>query len=105
MACGDYANSALQYFLEFRFLDGIVCWYGDQVGVTVFMLFFFAGTFLALYSATSSVMLPVIVIIVLAPLIAALLPAIGVQFVVVVLILMLALAGFTLFRSSSQPRI
>jgi hypothetical protein len=105
MACGDYPNDTLQYFLEFRFLDGIVCWYGDQLGVSVFMLFFFTATFAALYAATGSIMLPVVVLIVLAPLVAVLLPAIGLQLTVVVLILMLAIAGFTLFKTSSQPRI
>lgn len=100
MACGDYPNDPLQYLLEFRFMDSIVCYYGDQLGVTVFMLLFFSATFLGLYQASDSVMLPVVVLIVLAPLVGVLLPAIGIQFIVAVLILMLSIAGFILYQAS-----
>lgn len=100
MACGDYPQHPIEYFNEFRFVDGIVCYYGDQIGVSVFMLVFFAGTFLGLYQATGSIMLPVVVLIVLAPLMAVLLPAIGLQFIVVVLVLMLAIGGFWLYQAS-----
>lgn len=100
MACGDYSKHPIEYFNEFRFIDGITCYYGDQLGVSVFMLFFFTTTFLGLYQASGSVMLPVVVLIVLAPLIAVLLPALGIQFIVVVLVLMLAIAGFWLYQSA-----
>ena len=102
MACGDYPQHPFQYFTDWRFLDGIVCYYGDQLGVSVFMLVFFTTTFLGLYQASGSVMLPVVVLIVLAPLVAVLLPAIGVQFIVVVLVLMLAIAGFWLYTSAGR---
>jgi len=100
MACGTYPDHPYEYFANWRFVDGIVCYYGDQLGVTVFMLMFFAATFLGLYGATDSIMLPVVVLIVLAPLVSVLLPAIGIQFVVVILILMLGIAGFMLYASA-----
>ncbi len=100
MACGDYPQHPIEYFLEWRFMDGVVCYYGDQLGVTVFMLMFFTATFLGLYQASGSIMLPVVVLIVLAPLVAFLLPAIGVQFIVVVLVLMIAISGFWLYQAS-----
>lgn len=102
MACGDYPQHPLDYFLEFRFIDGVVCYYGDQIGVSVFMLVFFTMTFLGLYQASGSVMLPVVVLIVLAPIMAVLLPALGVQFIVVVLVLMIAIAGFWLYQASGS---
>lgn len=98
MACGAYPNDPLQYFLEFRFLDGAVCYYGDEIGVTVFMLIFFGATFVSLYQASGSVMLPVVVLIVLAPLVMVLLPAIGTQFVAVIMLLIMAIGGFWLYQ-------
>jgi hypothetical protein len=103
MACGTYPDHPFNYWTDFRFIDGVVCYYGDQIGVTVFMLLFFTGTFLGLYQASGSIMLPVVVLIVLAPFVAVLLPALGVQFIVVIVLLMLATAGFWLYVSAGQP--
>lgn len=100
MACGQYPKHPIEYWLDWQFVDGVTCYYGDQIGVSVFMLVFFLGTFLGLYQASGSVMLPVVVLIVLAPVVVVLLPAIGVQFAVVILILMLAVAGFWLYQSA-----
>lgn len=102
MACGDFPQHPIEYFYNWRFMDGAVCYYGDQLGVTVFMLVFFGATFLGLFKASGSVMLPVIVLIVLAPLVMVLLPAIGVQFVVVILVLMLAISGMWLASQSGS---
>lgn len=103
MACGDYPQHPIEYWADFRFIDGIVCYYGDPpIGVTVFMMVFFTGTFLGLYQASGSIMLPVVVLIVLAPLVAVLLPALGLQFIVVVLVLMLGAAGFWLYQSAGS---
>jgi len=102
MPCGDYTQHPIEYWADFRFIDGVVCYYGDQVGVGVFMMVFFAMTFLALYQSTGSIMLPVVVLIVLAPIMAVLLPALGIQFIVVVLVLMIALAGFWLYITSGS---
>lgn len=93
MACGAYPESPIQYFLEWRVLDGVVCTFGDQIGVGVTMLIFFGVTFLVLYQASGSIMVPVGAIIVLAPVVMTLLPAVGVQFVAVITIVMLAVAG------------
>lgn len=102
MACGAYPNEPIRYFLEWRFVDGAVCYYGDQIGVTVFMLIFFGATFIGLYQTSGSVMLPVTVLIVLAPIMMLLLPAIGVQFVAVVLVLMMGIGGFWLYLRAGQ---
>lgn len=102
MSCGDYPQHPIEYWADFRFIDGVVCYYGDQVGVSVFMLVFFSMTFLALYQSTGSIMLPVVVLIVLAPIIALLLPAVGLQFIVVVLVMMLAISGYWLFQSAGS---
>lgn len=91
--CGVYPDNPLRYFLEFRFMDGVVCTFGDQIGVTVTMLLFFGVTFLVLYQASRSVMVPVGVLIILAPAVMGLMPAIGVQFTVLVMVIMLAVAG------------
>jgi len=101
MACRD-TQHPIDYWTDFEFIDGVVCFYGDQVGVAVFMLVFFSMTFLALYQSTGSIMLPVVVLVVLAPIMAVLLPALGLQFVVVVLVLMIATAGFWLYSSSGS---
>jgi len=93
MACGAYPNDPLQYWLEWRFMDGVVCAFGDQIGVMVTMLLFFGVTFLVLYAASRSVMVPVGVLIVLAPAVSGLLPAIGVQFTMVVMVIMIAVGG------------
>jgi hypothetical protein len=103
MACGTYPQNPLQYWTEFRFVDGVVCYFGDQIGVAVFMLMFFMATFVGLYQATGSIMLPVVVLIVLAPIVAVLLPALGIQFIVVTVLLMLATAGFWLYVSAGTP--
>jgi hypothetical protein len=93
MACGAYPDDPLRYFLEWRFMDGSVCTFGDSIGVTVTMLFFFGVTFFTLYQASGSVAVPVGAIIVLAPVAFLLFPAIGVQFAAVVVILSLAMVG------------
>lgn len=97
MACGAYPDEPIRYFLEWRFIDGAVCYYGDQIGVTVFMFIFFGVTFLSLYQSSGSIMLPIVVLIVLAPLVFVLLPAVGVQFVAVVMVIMLSIGGFWLY--------
>lgn len=94
MACGRYPDHPINYWLEWDFLDGVVCTYGDQIGVSVTMLLFFGATFLTLYQASDSVLVPAAVIIVLAPLVMALLPAVGFQFAVVVVVMALAIIGF-----------
>ena len=100
MACGAYPRYPLDYFLEWRFVDGAVCTFGDQIGVSVTMLMFFGITFLALYQASGSVVVPLAALIVIAPATMVLLPAIGVQFVVVVMVLAIASAGTYLYVQS-----
>jgi len=100
MACGEYPDAPLNYWLEWRFIDGAVCPFGDQIGVAVTMLLFFGITFMSLYLASDSVIVPVAVLIVLAPATVALLPALGFNFVVVVLILAIASAGTYLYIQS-----
>jgi len=100
MACGEYPGNAIQYWLEWRFIDGTVCPFGDQIGVGVTMLMFFGLTFMTLYIATDSVIVPMAALIVLAPAAMALLPALGFNFVVVVLVLSIAAAGTYLYIQS-----
>jgi len=94
MPCGAYPDHPIKYWLEWRFVDGAVCPFGDQIGVSVTMLLFFGVTFLTLYQSTDSVLVPVAVLIVLAPLVMTLLPAVGFQFGVIILVLGLAVVGF-----------
>lgn len=100
MACGAYPDAPIQYFLEWRFLDGAVCYYGDQIGVTVFMFIFFGATFIGLYQSSGSIMLPMVVLIALAPLMMVLMPAIGLQFVAVFSLVVMAVGGFWLWLKS-----
>lgn len=94
MPCGQYPDHPIRYWLNWDFVDGAVCVYGDQIGVSVTMLLFFGVTFLTLYQSTGSVLVPVGVLVVLAPLVVVLLPAVGLQFASVILILGLAVVGF-----------
>jgi len=96
-ACGAYPGDPMQYWVNFRFIDGVVCVFGDQIGVGVTMLLFFGITFLNLYKASGSVMLPVGVMILLAPLVVVLLPAIGTNFAIIIVLISLSLAGLYLY--------
>lgn len=91
--------SAIEPWLEWEFLDGVVNYFAGGMGVEAFFFVFLGATFLALYQSSGSVMLPVVVLIVLAPMLAALIPAVGVQFVTVVLVSMLSVGGFWLYQS------
>lgn len=91
--------SAIDPWTEFEFLDGVVGYFAGATGVDAFFFVFLGATFLALYQASGSVMLPVVVLIILAPMIAALIPAVGIQFVTVVLLAMLTVGGYWLFRA------
>jgi hypothetical protein len=94
MACGKYPDKPINYWLDWNFVDGAVCVYGDQIGVSVTMLLFFGVTFLTLYQSSDSILVPVAVLIVLAPMVIVLLPAVGVQFGVIILVLGLAIVGY-----------
>lgn len=96
MACEGL--NPLEYWMQYRFMDGAVCYYGDQIGVLAVMLIFFGITFTALWQSSGSIMLPVVVLIVLGPLVVLLLPAVGVQFVAIILVFMLGIGGFWLYQ-------
>jgi len=96
MACGEYAAKPIRYFYEWQFIDGAVCYFGDQVGVAAFMLMVFGATFLALYQSTGSVMLPMVALIVLAPMVMFIIPAVGTQFVGIVFFFLIPIGGFWL---------
>ncbi len=91
--------SAIDPFLEWEFLKGTVDFYASATGEAAFFLIFLGATFMALYQSTGSVMLPVVVLVVLGPMIAMLLPAVGVQFVAVILLTMTAIGGFWLYSA------
>lgn len=91
--------SAFESFTEWQFLEGVVQFYAGSVGEAAFFLIFLGATFIALYQSTGSVMLPVVVLIVLGPMIAVLLPAVGIQFVTIVLLVMLAVGGYWLMTA------
>lgn len=97
MQCGAFPESPIEYFLNWRFVDGVVCAFGDAIGVGVTMLMFFGITGLGLYQASGSVLVPIGALIILAPLTMALLPAIGFQFAAVVMILAIAGGGMYLY--------
>ena len=99
--CGAYPNSPIEYFLNWRFIDGVTCTFGDQIGVGVTMLLFFMMTGLGLYQASGSVLVPIAALIILAPLTMALLPAIGFQFTIVIIFVGLAGAGMYLYMAAS----
>lgn len=94
MACGDYPLHPINYLNEWRFIDGIVCYYGDQMGVAAFLFLFAGVTFIGLQQASGSFLLPVVVVIALAPLIAILLPAVGMQAMAVMMVLMMGVVGY-----------
>jgi len=96
MACGDY-STPIEYWINWQFTDGAVCWYADVMGLAPFFFLFYGVTFLALYQASGSMMMPVVVLIALAPIIMVLIPAIGVQFVAVIMLIMTAIGGFWLY--------
>lgn len=102
MACGTYPLHPINYLLEWRFIDGVVCYYGDQMGVAAFLFLFAGVTFIGLQQATDSILLPVIVIIALAPLMAILLPAVGMQVMAVVMVLMMGVVGYLAFLLSGR---
>lgn len=102
MACGAYPEEPIRYFLEWRFVDGAVCYYGDEFGVTVFMLIFFGATFMSLYQASGSVMLPIVVLVALSPLVMFVIPAIGVNFVGVLVVLMFAIGGYWMVMRAGE---
>lgn len=91
--------SAIDPFTEYEFLEGVVGFYAQNMGEAAFFLVFLGATFMALYQSTGSVMLPVVVLIVLGPMIALLMPAVGVQFVALVMLLMLAIGGYWLVQA------
>jgi len=97
MACEGL--TPIEYWMQMRFVDGAVCYYGDQIGVLAFMFLFFGATFISLYQASGSVMLPVAVLVVLAPLVVVLIPALGIQFIAVVMLVMSAIGGYMIYRS------
>jgi len=91
--------SAFDSLLDWEFVDAVTEYFGSAMGgVEVFMFVFFGATFMGLYGATDSVMLSVVVLILLAPLVAGLLPAVGIQFVAVILLSMMAIGGFWLYQ-------
>lgn len=102
MACGEYATHPIKYLLEWRFIDGVVCYYGDQMGVAAFLFLFIGATFLGLQQATDSFLLPVVVLIAIAPLVAILLPAVGMQVMMVMMVLMMGVVGWLLFVLAGQ---
>lgn len=105
MACGTYPDQPIKYWFDFRFVDGAVCTFGDAIGVGLTMLVFFGVTFLVLYHASGSVMVPTAVVIVLAPVLMTLLPALGVQFLVVVIVLSIAAAGMYAYMAAGGRRV
>lgn len=91
--------SAIDPWLEWEFVDGVVNYYASgAIGEVGFMFVFFGATFVGLWQASGSVMLSVVALILLAPLVMALVPAVGVQFVGVILVLMMAAGGFWLYQ-------
>lgn len=92
-------TSAMDHLLEWDFLEAVVTYFGNGMGIDAFFFVFLGATFFALYQSTGSVMLPVVVVIVLAPMIAALLPAVGIQFLTITLLSMTAIGGYWLFLS------
>jgi len=93
--------SAFDSFLEWEFLDGVIGYYATSIDELGFMLVFFGATFMALYETTGSVQLSVVVLVLLAPLIIGLLPAVGVNFGYLILVLMLVASGFLLIKALS----
>lgn len=102
MACGDYPEHAMEYFLEWRFVDGVVCYYGDQMGVAAFLFLFIGVTFIGLQQASDSFLLPIIVLIAIAPMVAILLPAVGMQVMAVMMVLMMGVVGYLAYLLSGH---
>lgn len=101
MACGTYPDNPIRYFLDWRFMDGAVCTFGDQMGVSVTMLAFFGITFLVLYQSSDSILLTAGVLIVLAPVTMALLPVVGVRIAGLMVIISIGAIGMYAYMSAS----
>lgn len=99
MACGVNPGAPINYWTSWQFVDGVVCYFGDSFGLTAFFLMFFGVTMLGLYNSTGSMMVPVIVMIALGPMVMFLLPAVGVQAVMVTTMFALAIGAFWLWMS------
>jgi len=93
--------SAFESFLEWEFIDGVIGYYATSIDQLGFMLVFFGATFMALYETTGSVQLSVVVLVLLAPLVIGLIPAVGVNFAYLLLVLMVVAGGWLLIKSLS----
>ena len=97
MACGVNPGSPIEYWLNWQWVDGVVCFYGDSIGVLAFMLIFFGITFMGLYNSTGSMMLPIVVLIALGPMVLFLVPAVGVQAIIVTTMFGFGIGGLWLW--------
>lgn len=103
MACSDF--STYKEFIDAgQFWDAIVCPYADQMGMVVFALVVYAAIAFALYYYSETVMMPLVLTIILGSVVIVKLPGIAVQLAAVVLLLILALAGYLLVIKSGPAR-
>jgi len=93
--------SAFDSFTNFEFLEGVIGYYATAIDELGFMLVFFGATFMALYETTGSVQLSVVVLVLLAPVVIGLLPAVGVNFGYLLLVLMIVIGGYLLIKALS----
>lgn len=94
-SCSTY-DDLLEAWEQGAFFDAILCPYYGQLGEVVFGFLMFSAITMGLYIYSESIILPLSVSIVLASLMAVLVPAAALQFGVVVVVFGIALAG-TLF--------
>lgn len=96
MACGT-ASAPIDYWTSWQFVDGVVCFYGDAMGLLPFFLAFFGIMMFGLYHSTGSMMVPIVLLIALGPMLLFLIPAVGIQVVVLVSVLGLGVGGYWLW--------
>lgn len=101
MACGDQSQ-LIDFWTNFNWWDGIVCFYNDQLGASVTAFIFFGVTAMALYISTGSIFVPTVIGIIVAGVIFVLLPAWGIEVALIVIVLVGGGAMYLLARRASQ---
>lgn len=101
MACSDYAQ-LIDAWTSYAWWDGIVCFYQPQLGASVIAFVFFGVTAMTLYMSTGSIIVPTVIGIVAGGVIFALLPALGIEAALVVIILVSSVAMYLLAKRSGN---
>lgn len=101
MACGDRPK-LIDFWTNFEFWDGINCFYSDQLGASVIAFVFFGVTAMSLYLSTGSIVVPMVIGIVIGGVAFALLPGVGIEVALMVIVLGAGGAMYLLAKRSAS---